>query len=61
MDPLTAGLNLANSIVTLLTKVWDATPAAQQVTGAADVATTLHNMAEFLHSAQDKINGLVKP
>lgn len=55
MDPLTAGLNLANGIVALIGKVWDATPKDQQVQAAADIAKTLHNCSAFLQSVQAKI------
>lgn len=59
MDPLTAALNLANGIVTLITKVFDATPDAQKAQGAGDIAKTLHNISAFLNSVQDKINAAV--
>jgi hypothetical protein len=59
MDPMTAALNLANAIMALLTKVWDATPKDQQATSAGDVAKTLHNCSAFLQGVQEKINGLV--
>jgi hypothetical protein len=55
LDPLTAGLNLANGIVALIGKVWDATPKDQQVQAAADIAKTLHNCSAFLQSVQAKI------
>lgn len=60
MDPLTAGLNLANGIVALVTKIFDATPEPQRAQGAADIAKTLHNVSAFLNSIQDKINAAVK-
>ncbi len=60
MDPVTAGLQLANSIVTLITKIWDATPETWKAERATDIAQTLHNCSEFLNSIQGKINAAVK-
>ncbi len=59
MDPVTAGLNLAQAIVALVTKVWDATPEAQKAQSAADIANTLHNCSAFLQAVQGKINTVV--
>jgi hypothetical protein len=56
MDPISAGLTLATAIVTLITKVWDATPDAQKATSASDVASTLHNCSTFLQAFQTQIN-----
>lgn len=61
MDPITAGLNLANAIVALMGKVWDATPKEQQAQTAADIAKTMHNCSSFLQGVQDKINAAMKP
>ena len=59
MDPVTAGLTLVTAIVTLITKVWDATPEAQKALSAADVAATLHNCSAFMQTLQGKINTAV--
>ena len=60
MDPITAGLQLAKSIVDLITKIWDATPDPLKAERAGDIAKTLHNVSEFLTSIQEKINAAVK-
>lgn len=59
MDPITAGLTLANSIVILATKIWDATPDAAKATRADDMAQIAHNCSAFLQSVQAKINAVV--
>jgi hypothetical protein len=59
MDPLTAALNLASATVTLLGKVWDATPKEQQILQASDIAKTLHNISSFINGVQEKINAVV--
>lgn len=61
MDPLTSAFNLANSIVTLATKVFDAMPEADKATGASDIAKTLHNVSVFIQGEQQKLNAAVKP
>lgn len=60
MDPLTAALNLATAALALATKVWDATPQAQQQAAASDWATFTHNIGAFITSVQGKINAAVK-
>jgi len=60
MDPLTAALNLANAALILATKVWDATPAAQQTAAAADWATFTHNIGSFIVFVQGKLDAVVK-
>lgn len=60
MDPLTAALNLANAALVFATKVWDATPPAQQQAAASDWAKFTHNIGGFIVSIQDKINAAVK-
>lgn len=59
MDPLTAALNLANTVSNGLIDIFKALPAAQQATVANDIVTPLHNVVAFLTSVQDKINAAV--
>ncbi len=59
MDPLTAAMNAVTATLTLATKVWDATPPAQQQAAAADWATFTHNIGQFFISIQAKINKTV--
>lgn len=61
MDPLTAAFNALTALVTLGTKVFDATPEAQKATGAADWANFTHNIAAVVISLQAKINAVVQP
>ncbi len=56
MDPLTAAMNAVTACLLLATKVWDATPAAQQQAAAADWATFTHGIGEFFTAVQSKIN-----
>ncbi len=59
MDPLTAGLNLANTLLELAGKVFDATPADLKAQSAGDWAKFAHNISEFLLGIQAKINASV--
>jgi hypothetical protein len=59
MDPVTAALNLLTALVSLGTKVWEATPAPLQAQGAADWATFGHNAMTALLELQSKL--VVKP
>jgi hypothetical protein len=61
MDPLTAALNLANSLVALESKVWDKVPPDLQTTLAGDAAKFCHNIGSFFIGLQDKLNALVVP
>lgn len=60
MDPLTAALNLAIAIVTLSTKIWEATPQALREAEAANWAKFAINIGNFITSIQDKINVVPK-
>ena len=60
MDPLTAALNLANTVVNAMMKIWDATPAELQHTEAANYAKFFINIGDFIISLQGKINAAVK-
>lgn len=60
MDPLTAALNAVTAALTLASKVWDATPAAQQQAAAKDWADFTHNIGNFVTELQAKINASVK-
>lgn len=59
MDPLTATMNAVAAALTLATKVWDATPAAQQQAAAADWAKVSHDALAFFTGLQDKINAAI--
>ncbi len=55
MDPLTAALNLAQAIVVLLGKVWEATPEADRAVAAKDLAQNLHQISAFMFSLQKSL------
>ena len=59
MDPLTAGLNLATTLLQLAGKVWDATPPELKAQSASDWAKFSHNIGAFLTGIQDKINAAI--
>ena len=52
MDPLTAGLNLANGLIALWLEVWKATPEAERSIVAKDLALALHQVAKFVQDLQ---------
>lgn len=52
MDPLTAGLGVANVLVQLWMKVWDATPEAERTVVAKDLAQALHSILKFVQDLQ---------
>jgi hypothetical protein len=58
MDPLTvtyAAIQLATAALTLATKVWDATPAADQAASAANYAQFNNNIGAFILAVQAKL------
>lgn len=59
MDPLTAGLNLANTIVQGALDIFKALPQPQQATVATDIINLLKPPTAFLTSVQDKIAAAV--
>lgn len=59
MDPLTAALTLANSVVLLASDVWKATPPAMQAAEAAQWAQFTLNIGAFITSLQSQINAAV--
>ncbi len=61
MDPITSAFNLANSVLTLATKVWDATPLAIQQQNATVWGTFTHNLGDVIVALQKKIDAIVVP
>ncbi len=61
MDPVTAALNAYTVTMTFAEKIWDATPAAQQATAAADWATFAHTMATVFSAIQKAMPALKTP
>jgi hypothetical protein len=59
MDPLTAGLQLANTIATGIVDVFKAAPASVQEATAANVLTLLNNMGAGLIGIQAQISAAV--
>jgi len=61
MDPITAGLNVLNLVLTFGMKVYDDTPVALRQQGAADWARFVHNIADAVLTAQAKLTAVAKP
>lgn len=59
MDPVTAALNVANALIALEGKIFDAMPADQKAIIATDAAKFTHNIGTFVTSLQEKLNKLV--
>lgn len=60
MDPLSAGLNILNSLVQFEMKVWDKLPEAMQIEQAVDQHKFVHNIASVVLGWQEDINKLIR-
>lgn len=59
MDPVTAALDVAKSLIDLQALIFKAAPADLQAKVAGDSLTFLHNIGSFVLTLQDKINAAV--
>jgi hypothetical protein len=57
MDPVTAAFNSVTATITLIDKVWSATPTAEQTAIAKSLADGLINLGNVLANLAGEISG----